>query len=220
MRRVLTAAGLSEAVTFGFIEAAAARAFVPPSASASRWSRVANPLSAKFDTLRPSLLPGLVDAVAHNRRHGRRDVALFEIGARFTVDGRNARRRHGLDRARPSPEHWSAPPREVDFFDVKGVVEQLCDALGVDAARRAGAAPFLVAGQAAAVLAGDRRLGVDRSRRARRRRDAAARRAGQDLRRRAGSRSASPLSRARSDVLVRALPRHPSVVRDLSIVVV
>ena len=51
---------------------------------------MANPLSAKFDTLRPSLLPGLVDAVAHNRRHGRRDVGLFEVGTRFSA--RAARR--------------------------------------------------------------------------------------------------------------------------------
>ena len=36
-------------------------------------------------------------------------------------------------------EHWSGGAREVDFFDVKGVVEQLCDALGVAGAVRAGA---------------------------------------------------------------------------------
>ena len=84
VRRVLTAAGLSEAVTFGFVERKAAAPFETGSAETVS---IANPLSAKFDTLRPSLLPGLVDAVAHNRRHGRRDVALFEIGARFTAHG-------------------------------------------------------------------------------------------------------------------------------------
>src|SRR4029077_17511941 len=63
VRRVLTAAGLSEAVTFGFIEAKSAEAFsAGPEHGGS--VTIANPLSAKFDTLRPSLLPGLVDAVA------------------------------------------------------------------------------------------------------------------------------------------------------------
>jgi phenylalanyl-tRNA synthetase beta subunit len=81
---LVTAAGLSEAVTFGFVESKAAAPFEAASADTVA---IANPLSAKFDTLRPSLLPGLVDAVAHNRRHGRRDVALFEIGARFTARG-------------------------------------------------------------------------------------------------------------------------------------
>ena len=84
VRRVLTAAAISEAVTFGFIEAKAAELFAAAhEASVS----IANPLSAKFDTLRASLIPGLVDAVAHNRRHGRRDVRLFEIGSRFTASG-------------------------------------------------------------------------------------------------------------------------------------
>src|SRR3954451_19890530 len=95
VRRALTGAGFSEAVTFGFIEAKAAELFTPPggdgaahgSAVAGDLVRVANPLSGKFDTLRPSLLPGLVDAVAHNRRHGRRDIRLFEIGTRFAPQG-------------------------------------------------------------------------------------------------------------------------------------
>ena len=217
VRRVLTAAGLSEAITFGIVEAAAVAAFVSPSAGTSVVG-VANPLSAKFDTLRPTLLPGLVDAVAHNRRHGRRDVALFEIGSRFTVQGET----RGVALAWTGsavPEHWSAPPRDVDFFDVKGVVEQLCDALGVDSLRIERAhAPFLVEGTSAAVLAGDRRLGmigqvapdvVER-------RDAP--RTDKILVAELDLDAVTAVARPR-DVLVRALPRFPAVVRDLSIVV-
>src|SRR5207245_6409253 len=81
VRRVLTATGLSEAVTFGFVEAKAAQRFV--ASAASDVIAIENPLSAKFDTLRPSLLPGLVDSVGRNRPHGARDVRLFEIGTRF-----------------------------------------------------------------------------------------------------------------------------------------
>ncbi len=99
VRRVLTAAGCSEAVTFGFIEAVAAEPFLSP-VTATEMIAIANPLSAKFDTLRPSLLPGLVDAVAYNRRHGRRDVRLFEIGTRFGRQRRDAWRRARLDRCR------------------------------------------------------------------------------------------------------------------------
>ncbi|MGE3511885.1 MAG: phenylalanine--tRNA ligase subunit beta, partial [Vicinamibacterales bacterium] len=86
IRSTLCAAGLTEAVTFGFIEGAVARQFVAD-ADAAQVVAIANPLTATFDVLRPSLLPGLVDALAHNRRHGRRDVALFEIGARFSANG-------------------------------------------------------------------------------------------------------------------------------------
>jgi phenylalanyl-tRNA synthetase beta chain len=218
VRRALTAAGLSEAVTFGFVETDAAQAFAPGGDEGAPVG-VANPLSAKFATLRPSLLPGLIDAVAHNRRHGRRDVGLFEIGARFTTKGGETRGVGVAWTGSPAPEHWSAASREVDFFDIKGVIEQVC-ALVDSSARLQPIAtvPFLVSGQAASVLAGETTLGVAgllspaivESRGAPRQdrifvaelnldRLAAARRDG--------------------DQRVRALPRHPFVVRDLSILV-
>jgi phenylalanyl-tRNA synthetase beta chain len=240
VRRVLTAAGFSEAVTFGFIEAKAVETFLGTQSSQSTPSEtrdalagsaafafkdavgIANPLSAKFDTLRPSLLPGLVDAVAHNRRHGRRDVQLFEIGTRFTPSGET----RGVAIAWTgggAGEHWSGGSRDVDFFDVKGVVEHLCDALGVALRLDPLREPFLVAGRAAAIrISGGpddgARVGV----------------AGQLTPALADARGlprqdAVYVAEADLDRLQRAriagtdatrpLPRHPFVVRDLSIVV-
>lgn len=152
VRRVLAATGSSEAVTFGFIEAKAAEAFaMTPDAVA-----LANPLSAKFDTLRPSLLPGLVDAVAHNRRHGRRDVRIFEIGTRFD--------RHGETRAvaiawtgNAGDDHWSGGARDVDVYDLTGAIEQLSAALNVPTRCEPGREPYLVDGQAARVVIADGR---------------------------------------------------------------
>ena len=61
VRRVLLAAGCSEALTFSFIDAAAAAPF----ADAGTIVPIENPLSAQFSVLRPSLLPGLIDAHVH-----------------------------------------------------------------------------------------------------------------------------------------------------------
>jgi phenylalanyl-tRNA synthetase beta chain len=152
VRRVLAAAGLSEAVTFGIIDAKAADAFI--AAGDDRPVSLANPLSAKFDTLRPSLLPGLVDAVAHNRRHGRDDVGLFEVGTRFSRSG-ETRAAAVAWTGSAMPLHWSEAPRDVDFFDVKGVVEQLCRVLGVETRYETAREPFLVPGQTASIVAGD-----------------------------------------------------------------
>ena len=221
VRRILTAAGCSEAVTFGFIEAAAAEPFLSP-VTAPELIAIANPLSAKFDTLRPSLLPGLVDAVAYNRRHGRRDVRLFEIGTRF---GRNGETR-GVAVAwtgAGGSEHWSGGGREVDFFDVKGVAEQLTGALDVAVAFEPLDVPFLVAGQAASMtLVGGAGSGpvvglVGRvapaiaDARGLPRQDAVF----------VAELSLDALARARAqtDDAARPLPRYPFVVRDLSIVV-
>ena len=239
-RRVLTAAGFSEAVTFGFIEAKAVEDFQTEpqrpqstrnkdvsaasavSAVSSDAVGIANPLSGKFDTLRPSLVPGLVDAVAHNRRHGQRHVQLFELGTRFASSGETRAVAIAWTGA-AAPEHWSGGARDVDFFDVKGAMEHVCQVLGVPSRFEATRAPFLVAGQAAAMLVADgpergARLGI----------------VGQlapavaDAR---GLPRQDPVFVAEADLdlidrarvmvsdATRALPRFPSVVRDLSIVV-
>jgi phenylalanyl-tRNA synthetase beta chain len=176
---------------------------------------VANPLSAKFDTMRPSLLPGLVDAVAHNRRHGRRDAALFEIGARFSTT-RGEHRGVGVAwTGAATVEHWSAPTREVDFFDVKGLVEQLAGTLGLDLTLERTTRGFLVPGQCAALVHAGRHVGVAGVLVASVAEDRGAPRqdrivvAELDL----------DLQRAVSDIRVRPLPRFPAVVRDVSIVV-
>ena len=221
VRRVLTAAGCSEAVTFGFIEAGAAEPFLSP-LTAPEMIAIANPLSAKFDTLRPSLLPGLVDAVAYNRRHGRRDVRLFEIGTRF---GRHGETR-GVGLAwtgAGGSDHWSGGGREVDFFDVKGVAEQLTATLDVAVTFEPLDVPFLVAGQAASMRLADgagsgpvvglvgRVAPAIADARGLPRQDAVF----------VAELSLDALARARAqtDDAARPLPRHPFVVRDLSIVV-
>ena len=214
LRRVLTGAGLSEAVTFGFVEARAAQAFAAEGSIVA----IANPLSAKFDALRPSLVPGLVDAVAHNRRHGRRDVALFEIGSRFTATGGETRGLGVAWTGAAAAEHWSTATREVDFFDLKGIVELIGRALVLDLQLEPVDAPWYVPGQAAQVIADGTVVGalglvapaIVESRGAPRQDRIFTAEIDLD--------SLSSVAGA-SDERVRPLPRHPAVVRDLSIVV-
>jgi phenylalanyl-tRNA synthetase beta chain len=157
IRSVLTAAGLSESMTFAFIERQAAAPFSPDGVEPVA---IANPLSEKFAVLRPSLLPGLVDSCAHNRRRGRKDVRLFETGSRFTAAGEG--RAVGLAwSGAGNPAHWSLQPRAVDFFDIKGAVEVLCHALEIGDVEFAPASlPFLAPGRGATVNSGGVTLGT------------------------------------------------------------
>jgi phenylalanyl-tRNA synthetase beta chain len=157
IRTVLTASGLSESMTFAFIERAAAEAFCEPGQPPAA---IANPLSEKFAVLRPSLLPGLVDSCAHNRRRGRKDVRLFETGSRFRAAG-EGRAVAIVWCGAGNTAHWSAAPRPVDFFDVKGVVEILCSAFVAGELELVrGESPFLVDGRAATVRVDRVTLGV------------------------------------------------------------
>ena len=149
VRQVLTAVGFSEAVTFAFLERQAALPFCTPGVDPAA---IANPLSEKFAVLRPSLLPGLVDACAHNRRRERRDVQLFETGSRFTPAGEGRAAAFAWCGA-AAPPHWASPARQVDFFDAKGVVERIAAAFGIAADWAPTSRPFLAAGRTAEVSA-------------------------------------------------------------------
>ena len=150
LRRVLTAGGCSEAITYGFIEEAAARPFVNGS---DELVRIANPLSEKFAVLRPSLVPGLLDALIHNRRREHRDIRLFEIGRRFTAaDGETTGFAVALTGA-SLPGHWSGSERQTDLFDAIGLVDRVCDAFGVTPVYEPAVRGTLVPGRAAAVRA-------------------------------------------------------------------
>jgi phenylalanyl-tRNA synthetase beta chain len=123
IRRLLTGAGLQEAVTFTFIDEAAAALFDQAGVVPLR-----NPLTEKFAVLRPSLLPGLIDAVAYNVRRGSEEVRLFEVGAVFSPSGERTCAGWVLTGSRGP--HWSGSAGSIDFSDVKGVAELVAGATG------------------------------------------------------------------------------------------
>jgi phenylalanyl-tRNA synthetase beta chain len=77
---VLLGAGFDEVYTLPLLALAdLAKAGVPT----DQVIEVENPLRAEESVLRPSLMPGVLRAVAHNAAHGNPDVALFELGRVF-----------------------------------------------------------------------------------------------------------------------------------------
>ena len=144
-RAATIAAGFSECVTFSFMQEAAAELF----ADRATLVPLANPLSENFAVLRPSMLPGVIDSVAHNRRRQIRDVRLFEIGTRFSASAGETR---GIGLAwtgAATPGHWSGSERQVDFFDASGVAEAVCEGLGLVLHCDEANVPFLVEGRSA-----------------------------------------------------------------------
>ena len=148
VRRLAGAAGFSESVTFSFIERRAAQPF----AADGDQVEILNPLSEQFAVLRPSLLPGLLEAAAHNRRHGIEDVRLFELGTTFGAAGE--RRALGLAwMGSAQPPHWSGASRPADFFDIKGTAQLVASSLGIAIECALPAPDFLVPGRGATLVA-------------------------------------------------------------------
>jgi phenylalanyl-tRNA synthetase beta chain len=74
---------LSEAVTFSFAPDAVAEAFLP---TGCKLQRVDGKVRKADANLRPSLLPGLLEAVRRNEALGTDGVRLFETGSAFWYD--------------------------------------------------------------------------------------------------------------------------------------
>jgi phenylalanyl-tRNA synthetase beta chain len=90
---------------------------------------VRNPMGEEHSTLRASLIPGLLDAVSRNLRHGAESVRLFEIGRVYQTPEKNKpeeRLRLGLVMTgRDHGENWRGEPaRPLDLFDLKGVLSR------------------------------------------------------------------------------------------------
>jgi phenylalanyl-tRNA synthetase beta chain len=148
LRGILCGAGLQETCTFSFLERQAAEPFLPP---ATELVAIANPLSEKFAVLRPSLLPGLLDALVYSRRRETDDVRLFEAGAIFLPGGEANRVGWILTGARTV--HWGGSAGELDVFDAKGIAELIGEAFGVAVTTRPTTVlPWYVPGRAAEVL--------------------------------------------------------------------
>jgi phenylalanyl-tRNA synthetase beta chain len=141
-RRALVAAGLSEAITFGFTSRARVESLgLPASDRRARPIAIRNPMSAEQAVMRTSLLPNLLAAVARNLSFGIADVALFEIGSVFLA--REGAGTSGDAVLPDEPVHvagvmtgqrpsWLPGSGEVDMFDVfdiKGAVECLLESL-------------------------------------------------------------------------------------------
>lgn len=80
LRCILAELGLAEAITYPF---GPDRWRVDLHLGAEPGIRLQNPLSAEARELRPTLLPGLLDAAARNRAFGARGGAIFEVGHVF-----------------------------------------------------------------------------------------------------------------------------------------
>jgi phenylalanyl-tRNA synthetase beta chain len=114
--------------------------------------KLANPLSSDMNTLRPSLLPGLLDSLRHNVTRKNPDVALFEIGRVFRRDNGSIREERRLGLAltgRRHPVFWTGEGRDAkyDLADVRGVLDELFDHLGlrgISFHRRAEMTPLFV----------------------------------------------------------------------------
>ncbi len=164
----LRAAGLSETSTYCFADPRDLERLGMPDEGKGIPVKIIRPLVADQSEMRRDLIPGLLRAVAYNKDHGVANVHLYEIGR--VLYGRANRSLPdeptyvaGVLSGCWDDDSWCAKYPKLDFFDAKGVVEQLLEALRITRVRYKVADParyaWLQPGRAAEVLAGGEVLG-------------------------------------------------------------
>jgi phenylalanyl-tRNA synthetase beta chain len=155
IRDVLVGCGLSEVINYSFI-----RPEWNSLVSDEQPIAISNALSEAIAAMRLSLLPGMLDTVVFNRSYGTRDGALFEVGRTYHRDGEKVREHHRVAVVLYGSigTFWGDAKRPVDFFDIKGIVEQIAAKLHVDVTFAASDQSWLRSGKRAIAWHGDRQI--------------------------------------------------------------
>ena len=164
IKHFLLAAGMMEAVNYSFCDPNCFdKIRLNPDDPLRNTLRLQNPLSPEMSVLRTTLTPGLLANAQHNRNHQIDTIALFEIGGVFVHDGeeKEPERVAGVLAGQIGEGVYSDPYRSPDFFDIKGLVEEMLEVCGVvDWTLQKTDTPTFHPGRNAEVLLGDKRIGV------------------------------------------------------------
>ena len=156
-RHALGARGLVEAVTWSFLPLKQAERFGGGGADL----RLLNSIASELDTMRPSILPNLIDAAQRNEARGLGDPALFEVGPQYKDATPTGQRTvaAGIRHNMAVPRNWAGPARTVDAFDAKADALAVLGAIGApvdNMSAQAGAPDWYHPGRSGVIRLGDR----------------------------------------------------------------
>ncbi len=130
-RRALAAFGYSETIGWSFTARKTAELF----GGGQDVLVLANPIAAELDCMRPSVLPGLIEAAGRNAARGFADCALFEIGPVFAGDEPADQKTAVAAIVAPRPARdWAKPSAADPLFVLKGDLIALLEELGAPVA--------------------------------------------------------------------------------------
>lgn len=160
-KEILRNLGYSEAINYSFIEGDWAKQFLDTFGdSQPTMVRLDNPISSDMDTMRPSLLPGLIKSAMRNINRGQKNLQLFEQGHIFF--NKKGKGSHEIScfaglATGPYPNSvWKDSGKPFDLYDLKGALETLTEHFQVNLELRPSQRSFLDSGQSADGFVGDR----------------------------------------------------------------
>jgi len=161
---ILTGCGFQEILTYSLTSLERLQKISPRLKLEVTSLKVANPMNKEQEYLRTTLRPGLLTTLAHNQRVEENSIRLFEIGKIFLPQGNELpQEKEMLCAALSGPEtelSWHGNKEQLNFFDAKGVVENLLNQLGLEATFGASDDESLLPGRAANIIIGADKVGI------------------------------------------------------------
>jgi len=133
LKSIAFAYGYSEAINYSFMDPAALdQLHIPEDDQRRNLVKLINPLTDELSVMRTSLLPALLGNLTDNYRVFHRDIRLFEYGKVFVPRNHEPQPEEnfylaGIASGRRNPVHFDNPDAMMDFYDIKGLLENIAD---------------------------------------------------------------------------------------------
>jgi phenylalanyl-tRNA synthetase beta chain len=164
LRNILTGFGFQEILTYSLVSLEKLQKLSPKLELKIPPLKVANPMTREQEYLRTSLRAGLLSTLSHNQKFGQAGIRLFEIGKVFLPRDKDLPEEKDMlcavlsgPRAKLS---WQADKEPLDFFDAKGIVENLLNQLGLKKSFDIGDDEILFPGRGADIIVEDDKVGI------------------------------------------------------------
>ena len=156
--KTLADMGLSESVNYSFTDSSKLKLF---SKNEDEFVYLKNPLIEGQDVMRTTLVCGLLDNLKFNMSKNAKSAALFEIGRVFFKDGDFAKEsdRLGAVMWGEASFNWIEGRRFYDFYDMKSVTEMLEKLFNIEFLYRKTERKFLHTGRGADLFVGGKDVG-------------------------------------------------------------
>ncbi|MFV5900509.1 phenylalanine--tRNA ligase subunit beta [Staphylococcus gallinarum] len=153
VKETLEGAGLSQAINYSLVDKERAQDFALETRDTIG---LLMPMSEAHSTLRQSLIPHLIDAVAYNVARKNADVRLYELGNVFFGNGEGelpdeVEYLSGILTGDYTVNTWQGKKEEIDFFIAKGIVDRIAEKLDIQFDYEAGEIAGLHPGRTAIV---------------------------------------------------------------------
>ena len=116
IKDILISQGVNEVITYSLLSKSLAYQF---GYADSQLVTITNPLTSQQETLRPSLIPGLISCIGYNLNQKQKDIRIFEIGNIFRFNKEQCFL--GL----------ACSGKEFSLLHIKGILEILLKRLGI-----------------------------------------------------------------------------------------